>query len=71
VFISSFDLYRRYVAKVSLEKLLEDKRIQPARIEEIVENTKGEADILLKNIGQKTLDELDIKPLPEEIVKLI
>jgi len=71
VFISSFDLYRRYVAKVSLEKLLEDKRIQPARIEEIVENTKGEADVLLKSIGQKTLDELDIKSLPEEIVKLV
>jgi len=71
VFISSFDLYRRYIAKVALEKLLEDKRIQPARIEEVVENTKLESDNLLKEIGQKTAEELDIKWLPEEIVKLI
>jgi ribonuclease Y len=39
VFLSAFDLYRRYVAKKSLEKLIEDGRIQPARIEEIVQKT--------------------------------
>ena len=42
--------FRRYVAKKSLEKLIEDGRIQPARIEEIVENTTKEADVLLREL---------------------
>lgn len=71
VFISAFDLFKRYIAKKSLEKLLEDGRIQPARIEEIVEITTNEADILLKDIGKKTLDELNITWVPEELIPLI
>jgi ribonuclease Y len=47
IFISSFDLFRRYVAKKSLEDLLSDKRIQPARIEEIVQNNQKDAEKLL------------------------
>ncbi len=47
IFISSFDLFRRYVAKKSLEDLLGDKRIQPARIEEIVQNNQRDAEKLL------------------------
>jgi ribonuclease Y len=50
VFISAFDLFRRYVAKKSLEKLIEDGRIQPARIEEVVETTTKEADVLLREL---------------------
>ena len=42
VFISAFDLYRRYIAKKSLEKLIEDGRIQPARIEEVIKATEAE-----------------------------
>jgi len=45
VFISWFDLFRRYVAKKSLEKLIEDGRIQPARIEEVIAQTEEEAEI--------------------------
>lgn len=71
VFISAFDLFKRYIAKKSLEKLLDDGRIQPARIEEIVEITTNEADILLKDIGKKTLDELNITGIPEEMIPLI
>lgn len=71
VFISAFDLFKRYIAKKSLEKLLEDGRIQPARIEEIVEITTNEADILLKDLGKKTLDELNITWIPEELIPLI
>lgn len=71
VFISAFDLFKRYIAKKSLEKLLEDGRIQPARIEEIVEMTKNEADILIKELWKKTLDELNITNVPEEIIPLI
>ena len=71
VFISAFDLYRRYIAKKSLEKLIEDGRIQPARIEEVVKQTESEWETLLKEIGQKTLEELNIHDIPEEIVPII
>ncbi len=71
VFISGFDLYRRYIAKKSLEKLIEDGRIQPARIEELVAKTEEEADILLKELGNKVLDELGIRNIPDEIVPVI
>ncbi|MBW7954721.1 ribonuclease Y [Candidatus Gracilibacteria bacterium] len=71
VFISAFDLFKRYIAKKSLEKLLEDGRIQPARIEEIVELTTNEAEVLLKEIGKKTLDELNITGIPEEMIPLV
>lgn len=71
VFISAFDLFRRYIAKKSLEKLIEDWRIQPARIEDVVQKTEEEADILLKELGQQALDELNIANMPDEIIPLI
>lgn len=71
VFISSFDLFRRYIAKKSLEALIEDKRIQPARIEEIVEENQKEAEKLIYDLGQKTLTEMWIAGIPDEIVPLI
>jgi len=71
VFISGFDLFRRYVAKKSLEKLIEDGRIQPARIEEVIKTTESEADILLKELGNKVLDELNINDIPEPIIPII
>lgn len=71
VFISAFDLYRRYIAKKSLEKLIEDWRIQPARIEEIVAKTEQEAEILLKDLGNQILDELSITSVPDEIIPVI
>lgn len=71
VFISAFDLFRRYIAKKSLEKLIEDGRIQPARIEEIVAKTQEEADVLLKELGQKTVEELGITDMPDEILPII
>jgi len=71
VFISAFDLYRRYIAKKSLEKLIEDGRIQPARIEEVVSKTEEEADMLLKELWNKVLDELWITTIPDEIIPVI
>jgi len=71
VFISAFDLYRRYVAKKSLEKLIEDGRIQPARIEEVVRNTESEAELLLKELGNKVVDELEIRNIPEDLMPII
>ena len=71
VFISAFDLYKRYIAKKSLEKLIEDGRIQPARIEEIVAQTWEDAEILLRELWNKILDELEIDDLPDEIIPVI
>lgn len=71
VFISAFDLYRRYIAKKSLEKLIEDGRIQPARIEEIVAKTEQEAEILLRELWNQILDELSITTIPDEIIPVI
>ena len=71
VFLSSFDLFRRYIAKKSLEDLIADKRIQPARIEEIVEKNQADADKLIYDLGRKTIDEMGIIGIPEEIIPLI
>lgn len=71
VFISSFDLFRRYIAKKSLEQLIEDKRIQPARIEEIVSQNKLDAEKLIFEFGEKTVNEMWISGLPNEILSLI
>ena len=71
VFLSSFDLFRRYIAKKSLEDLIADKRIQPARIEELVEKNQQDADKLIYDLGRKTIDEMGVIGIPEEIVPLI
>jgi len=72
VFISAFDLFKRYIAKKSLEKLIEDWRIQPARIEEVVAKTTAEADILLRELGEKIIDELGVEWLiPDELVPIV
>jgi len=71
VFISAFDLYRRYIAKKSLEKLIEDGRIQPARIEEVVKQTESEGEVLLKDLWNKVLEELNIHNMPDEIIPII
>ncbi|NDK10048.1 ribonuclease Y [Candidatus Gracilibacteria bacterium] len=71
VFISAFDLYRRYIAKKSLEKLIEDGRIQPARIEEVIKATESEGENLLRELGNQVLEELNIRNIPEEIVPII
>lgn len=71
IFISSFDLFRRYVAKKSLEDLLSDKRIQPARIEEIVQNNQKDAEKLLLKLGEQVLSEMGITGFPDEVVSLI
>ena len=71
VFISSYDLFRRFIAKKTLEDLILDKRIQPARIEEIAEKNAKEAEKLIFELGEKTLAEMGIAGIPAEIVPLI
>ena len=65
VTISSFDPLRREIAKEALERLIEDGRIHPARIEEIVDEVKKEMDEKIRKMGEETVFELglhDINP---------
>ncbi len=71
VVISGFDPVRREVAKRSLERLMEDGRIHPARIEETIEKTKRELFKSIKEDGDKACMELGIVGVNAEIVKLL
>lgn len=62
--LSSFDSVRREVARRALEKLLKDTRIQPVRIEEIVEQTKQEVDKIMFDEGEKLASEVGVFNLP-------
>ncbi|OGK31815.1 ribonuclease Y [Candidatus Roizmanbacteria bacterium RIFCSPLOWO2_02_FULL_43_10] len=69
--ISSFDAYRREVAKIALEKLLKDGRIQPVRIEEIVKQTKQDLDKIMFEAGQDLVHRVGVYDLPRELVQLL
>ena len=71
VVISGFDLVRRYVAKRSMEKLVEDGRIHPARIEAVVEETKEEIQQMMKEFGEKAAFEMGITGLHPDLIKII
>ncbi len=71
IIISGFDLLRRYVAKMTLERLIEDGRIHPARIEETVEKAKEEVSELVKQLGEKAVLEIGVGSLHPNLVKLI
>jgi len=69
--ISSFDPVRREIAKLALEKLILDGRIQPAKIEEKVEEAKQEINRRIFEEGEKAVYELGIYDLPKEIIQLL
>ena len=71
IIISGFDLVRRYVAKRSLEKLVEDGRIQPARIEQVVAQTKEEVNVMMREFGEKAVYEMGITGLHPDLIKII
>lgn len=71
VVISSFDPVRREVARLALEKLIKDGRIQPARIEEVVEEVKKEVALQIKEAGENAAYELGISGLHPDIIKLL
>lgn len=71
IVISGFDLVRRYIAKVALEKLIADGRIHPARIEETVEKTKEEVNVMIKELGEKAAFETSVTGLHINLVKLL
>ncbi|MFA6281606.1 MAG: ribonuclease Y [Candidatus Omnitrophota bacterium] len=69
--LSSFDPIRRQVARIALEKLVQDGRIHPARIEEIVEKTKEEFEKQLVEEGKACSFEIGVHNLHPEIIKLL
>jgi ribonuclease Y len=71
VILSGFDPFRREIARLSLEKLITDGRIHPARIEEIVEKTKKEIEEKIVEIGEQTLLECGVHNVHPELVKLL
>ncbi|MEM6769660.1 MAG: ribonuclease Y, partial [Bacteroidota bacterium] len=71
IVISSFDPIRREIARLSLKRLVTDGRIHPARVEEVVNKTKKELKNQIMEIGKKTVVELDIHGLPNELVRYV
>ena len=71
VILSGFDPLRREVAKIALEKLIEDGRIHPAKIEEMVEKAKEEVENIIKQEGERAVLETGVHGLHPDIVKLI
>lgn len=71
IIISSFDPYRREVTKIALEKLIKDGRIQPAKIEEKVEEAKQELNKRIMEIGEAAAQDVGVYDLPKEIIQLL
>ena len=71
VVISGFDPLRREVARIAIEKLIEDGRIHPAKIEEMVEKAKEEVANVIKEEGERAVMETGVIGLHPDLVKLI
>ena len=71
IVLSSFDSARREIAKVALEKLIQDGRIQPAKIEEKIAEAQTEVRERIKKAGEDALYEVGILDLPQELVYLV
>ena len=71
VIISGFDPLRREVAKIAIEKLIDDGRIHPAKIEEMVEKAKEEVTKTIKEEGERAVLETGVNNLHPDLVKLI
>ena len=69
--LSSFDPYRREIARVALEKLITDGRIHPARIEETVEKARREVEATVKAEGERATFETGVHGLNPELIKLL
>lgn len=71
IVISSFDPIRREICRLALKRLVADGRIHPARIEEVVTKTKKQLEEQIKEIGERTVIDLDIHGLDPALVRMI
>ncbi|MBQ9708997.1 MAG: ribonuclease Y [Clostridia bacterium] len=71
VILSGFDPVRREVARLSLEKLIQDGRIHPARIEETVEKVRKELDVQIKETGEAAMFDVGLYGIHPELIKLL
>jgi ribonuclease Y len=71
IVLSGFDLVRRYVAKLAMEKLIQDGRIQPAKIEEVVAKVKEQVSKMMLDFGKRATEELGIAGYPPDLLKII
>jgi ribonucrease Y len=71
IIISGFDPVRREIARLSLHRLVQDGRIHPARIEEVVAKTKKNIDDEIVEIGERTVMELQIHGLHPELIRMV
>ncbi|MCR4964347.1 MAG: ribonuclease Y [Bacteroidales bacterium] len=71
ILLSSFDPVRREIARMSLQKLVSDGRIHPARIEEIVAKTKRQIEQEIAELGKRTCIDLGINNMPHELMRLV
>ena len=71
IVLSSFDPYRREIARITLEKLIKDGRIHPGRIEEVYDKTAKEMQSKLMELGNNALFELGITKMEPELIELI
>ena len=71
IILSSFDPLRREIARLSLQRLVSDGRIHPARIEEVVEKTRKQIEEQIVEIGERTVIELGIHGLHKELVRIV
>ena len=71
VILSGFDPLRREVARIALEKLIDDGRIHPAKIEEMVEKAKEELSTIIKEEGERAALETGVNNLHPDIIRLL
>jgi ribonuclease Y len=71
VIVSAFDNVRRETARISLQKLIQDGRIHPTRIEEVVVETQKEMEKHIMDVGKAALAEADVGPLHDKLIHLL
>jgi len=71
VILSGYDPIRREIGKMALEKLIKDGRIHPTRIEEVVEKTQKEMEMIVREIGEQACFDVGVQNLHLEVIKLL